>query len=132
VNTLVAVTQALGFLVVVSMCNLAMAFDTLLPSWLCSRDHVPGFQKHEEALKAKGVDTIAVVSVNDPFVMAAWGEKVGAWHCCYHCHLYCNMSIWHLLVPNSHTAGTRAQVQLPMSPAAAAAAAAVVHPACWL
>jgi len=44
----------------------------------CSKDHAPGFIKSAEELKAKGVDTIACVSVNDPFVMAAWAENLGA------------------------------------------------------
>ncbi|HEV7959951.1 MAG TPA: peroxiredoxin [Rhizomicrobium sp.] len=45
----------------------------------CSAKHLPGFIAHSEALKAKGIDAIACVSVNDAFVMGAWGEqqKVG-------------------------------------------------------
>ncbi len=40
----------------------------------CSAKHLPGFVNHYEALKAKGVDTVACVSVNDAFVMDAWGK----------------------------------------------------------
>ncbi len=40
----------------------------------CSEQHVPGFLKHLPALKAKGVDEVWCVSVNDGFVMAAWGK----------------------------------------------------------
>ena len=45
----------------------------------CSDYHLPSFVMRHEELKAKGVDTIACISVNDPFVMGAWGEnqKVG-------------------------------------------------------
>jgi peroxiredoxin (alkyl hydroperoxide reductase subunit C) len=39
----------------------------------CSDYHLPGFVIRSEELKAKGVDTIACVSVNDAFVMKAWG-----------------------------------------------------------
>jgi peroxiredoxin len=40
----------------------------------CSDYHLPGFVMRADDLKAKGVDTIACVSVNDAFVMKAWGE----------------------------------------------------------
>jgi glutaredoxin/glutathione-dependent peroxiredoxin len=40
----------------------------------CSQRHLPGYVGKFEALKAKGVDTIACVSVNDAFVMGAWGK----------------------------------------------------------
>jgi glutaredoxin/glutathione-dependent peroxiredoxin len=41
----------------------------------CSDYHLPGFVLRAEDLVAKGVDTIACVSVNDAFVMGAWGES---------------------------------------------------------
>jgi peroxiredoxin (alkyl hydroperoxide reductase subunit C) len=41
----------------------------------CSAAHVPGYVVHNDAIKAKGVDTIACLSVNDAFVMGAWGES---------------------------------------------------------
>ncbi|MGH9017555.1 MAG: redoxin family protein, partial [Acidimicrobiales bacterium] len=40
----------------------------------CSDYHLPGFVLRADEIKAKGVDTIACISVNDPFVMAAWGK----------------------------------------------------------
>jgi len=43
----------------------------------CSAKHLPGFKDHAAELKAKGVDAIACVSVNDVFVMKAWGENQG-------------------------------------------------------
>ena len=38
----------------------------------CHNNHLPGFVKNAAAIKAKGVDTIAVTGVNDVFVMSAW------------------------------------------------------------
>ena len=43
----------------------------------CSVKHLPSFKEHAADLKKKGVDTIACVSVNDVFVMKAWGENQG-------------------------------------------------------
>jgi peroxiredoxin len=40
----------------------------------CSVQHLPGYVDNAQSLKDKGVDTVACVSVNDPFVMGAWGE----------------------------------------------------------
>lgn len=43
----------------------------------CSAQHLPGFVQHADAIKAKGVDAIACISVNDAFVMGAWGKDQG-------------------------------------------------------
>lgn len=45
----------------------------------CSAKHVPGYMELADQIKGKGVDTIACLSVNDAFVMKAWGadQKVG-------------------------------------------------------
>ncbi len=40
----------------------------------CSAKHMPGFLQHYDALRAKGVETIACMAVNDAFVMGAWGK----------------------------------------------------------
>ena len=44
----------------------------------CSAKHVPGFIAHFDAFKAKGVDEIWCISVNDAFVMGMWGKSLGA------------------------------------------------------
>lgn len=44
----------------------------------CSTAHVPSFMRTMDGFKAKGVDEVICVSVNDPFVMDAWGKATGA------------------------------------------------------
>jgi peroxiredoxin len=44
----------------------------------CHINHLPGFIKNAEAFKAKGIDAIAMTSVNDGFVLAAWSKASGA------------------------------------------------------
>ncbi len=44
----------------------------------CSASHLPGFVELADQILAEGVDMIACVSVNDAFVMRAWGESKGA------------------------------------------------------
>ena len=44
----------------------------------CDAKHLPGFLQNAQALKGKGVDTIACVAVNDVFVMNAWGKSQNA------------------------------------------------------
>jgi peroxiredoxin len=46
----------------------------------CSAAHLPGFVVHVDEIKAKGVDTVACMSVNDVFVMHAWGQSGNAEH----------------------------------------------------
>jgi peroxiredoxin len=44
----------------------------------CSKVHLPGYVANADELKAKGVDTIACIAVNDAWVMDAWGKEQGA------------------------------------------------------
>jgi peroxiredoxin len=44
----------------------------------CSRTHLPGYVANADQIKAKGVDEIVCMAVNDPFVMNAWAEQHGA------------------------------------------------------
>jgi len=43
----------------------------------CSEQHLPGYVTHADAIKGKGVDEIVCLSVNDAFVMGAWGKDRG-------------------------------------------------------
>jgi peroxiredoxin len=43
----------------------------------CSNNHLPGYLENRDAILAKGVDTIAVMAVNDPHVMGAWARFTG-------------------------------------------------------
>ena len=43
----------------------------------CSNNHLPGYLENHQAMLARGVDSIAVVSVNDQFVMSAWAKFSG-------------------------------------------------------
>jgi peroxiredoxin len=44
----------------------------------CSARHLPGYIEQFEALRAKGIDTVACMAVNDAFVMEAWSKSQGA------------------------------------------------------
>jgi peroxiredoxin len=44
----------------------------------CSIKHVPSFVQHADELKAKGVDTVVCMAVNDPFVLKAWAKDQGS------------------------------------------------------
>ena len=44
----------------------------------CSARHLPSYVDKAKELKGKGIDEIACISVNDPFVMAAWGKRDGS------------------------------------------------------
>jgi len=44
----------------------------------CSQKHLPGYIAKAAELRAKGIDTIACMAVNDAFVMSAWGKASGA------------------------------------------------------
>ncbi len=44
----------------------------------CHKNHLPGFIENEKAIKAKGVDDIAVIATNDVFVMNAWAKDTKA------------------------------------------------------
>jgi peroxiredoxin len=44
----------------------------------CHKNHLPGFIANEAAIKAKGIDAIAMTSVNDPHVLSAWSKATGS------------------------------------------------------
>lgn len=44
----------------------------------CNNNHLPGFLNNHDAIKAKGIEEIAVIAVNDMFVMDAWAKSTGS------------------------------------------------------
>ena len=44
----------------------------------CSDNHIPGYLENADAILARGVDDIIVLTVNDHFVVSAWSERLGA------------------------------------------------------
>ena len=44
----------------------------------CSTAHIPSFMRTADAFRAKGIEEIMCISVNDPFTLKAWGESTGA------------------------------------------------------
>ena len=44
----------------------------------CAQKHLPGYIREADSIKAKGIDEIVCLAVNDPFVMKHWGETAGA------------------------------------------------------
>ncbi|EED19736.1 allergen, putative [Talaromyces stipitatus ATCC 10500] len=56
--------------------SVSLFFPNLLGAFTptCSVSHLPGYIKNLPQLKAKGVDVVAVLAFNDPFVMSAWGK----------------------------------------------------------
>ena len=44
----------------------------------CNNEHLPSYVENAGAMREKGVEEIACVAVNDPFVLAAWAESTGA------------------------------------------------------
>lgn len=47
---------------------------------VCSQQHVPSYKNNIEKLKAKGIDSVICVAVNDPYVINGWAEKLEAKH----------------------------------------------------
>ncbi|GLT78446.1 hypothetical protein SLA2020_499820 [Shorea laevis] len=45
---------------------------------VCSQQHVPSYKNNIDKFKAKGIDSVICVAVNDPYVMNAWAEKIQA------------------------------------------------------
>lgn len=52
--------------------NSTLLIGAFTPS--CSETHLPGYIEKLSQIKAKGVDVVAVIAYNDPFVMSAWGK----------------------------------------------------------
>jgi len=57
----------------VAVCGLPGAFTPT-----CHATHLPGFIEKSSEFRAKGIDSIVCISVNDPFVMKSWGSALGA------------------------------------------------------
>jgi len=69
-------TQTLGELTRGRTCVLFAVPGAFTPT--CSTKHLPGYIKYADEMRANGADAVMCVSVNDAFVMNAWGESAGA------------------------------------------------------
>jgi len=45
---------------------------------VCSNKHVPSYKENIDKFKAKGIDSVICVAINDPYTMNAWAEKLQA------------------------------------------------------
>lgn len=75
----------------------------------CSARHLPGFIDNLDKLKEKGVDIIACIASNDPYVMSAWGKA----HHVEHNEIVCRKSTFHLAFLPHMYYGIRTNLDTP-------------------
>ena len=56
----------------------ALAFSQGAYTGVCSNKHVPPYKENIDKFKAKGIDSVICVAINDPYTMNAWAEKLQA------------------------------------------------------
>lgn len=61
-----------------SLISFAFTFVQGAYTGVCSAQHVPGYKKNVDKFKAKGIDSVICVSVNDPYTLNTWAEKLEA------------------------------------------------------